>query len=343
MLLLNLGGPETLKDVKPFLYNLFADDSIIRLPPQGKHRLPWYLLGTLVHSLHTSPPILLPTDAVPSCSPLPAEASSMAAVHLARLQECRGVREDWWRLTLAAYHGGAGQRTGCCLASKGTGGQCVCGHAVLEALHRRRCGTGKPAILRITAMLYITAVLLQMLECGMATTASVSHTTHSAHTIPACQHPPHLDQHLVCHMRCDVTDVMPQVKKDGITKLVVIPLYPQFSISTSASSLRLFEEMLDTDPALQGLSHIVIASWYWRKGYLQAMTELIADELPRFPDPKSVQVIALVHPLRAHLRWTAAVSAGAVPACAWRSAMAHLLLHMLQPVCDTLVYIICTP
>ncbi|TYH83899.1 hypothetical protein ES332_D02G163000v1 [Gossypium tomentosum] len=31
-LLLNLGGPETLKDVQPFLYNLFADLDIIRLP-----------------------------------------------------------------------------------------------------------------------------------------------------------------------------------------------------------------------------------------------------------------------------------------------------------------------
>lgn len=32
MLLLNLGGPETLDDVQPFLYNLFADPDIIRLP-----------------------------------------------------------------------------------------------------------------------------------------------------------------------------------------------------------------------------------------------------------------------------------------------------------------------
>ena len=38
MLLLNLGGPETLDDVQPFLYNLFADDSIIRLPPYGAPR-----------------------------------------------------------------------------------------------------------------------------------------------------------------------------------------------------------------------------------------------------------------------------------------------------------------
>ena len=34
VLLLNLGGPETLDDVEPFLYNLFRDPDIIRLPRQ---------------------------------------------------------------------------------------------------------------------------------------------------------------------------------------------------------------------------------------------------------------------------------------------------------------------
>jgi|TARA_B110000090_G_scaffold48082_1_gene54786 ferrochelatase len=33
VLLLNLGGPEKTKDVEGFLYNLFADPDIIRLPP----------------------------------------------------------------------------------------------------------------------------------------------------------------------------------------------------------------------------------------------------------------------------------------------------------------------
>ena len=32
VLLLNLGGPETMGDVEGFLYNLFADPDIIRLP-----------------------------------------------------------------------------------------------------------------------------------------------------------------------------------------------------------------------------------------------------------------------------------------------------------------------
>ncbi|CAL9085569.1 unnamed protein product [Musa textilis] len=32
VLLLNLGGPETLNDVQPFLFNLFADPDILQLP-----------------------------------------------------------------------------------------------------------------------------------------------------------------------------------------------------------------------------------------------------------------------------------------------------------------------
>ena len=58
VLLLNLGGPETLADVQPFLYNLFADDSIIRLPPYGAFSkpptLPRQAAGCMCHVLlHT--------------------------------------------------------------------------------------------------------------------------------------------------------------------------------------------------------------------------------------------------------------------------------------------------
>lgn len=38
-------------------------------------------------------------------------------------------------------------------------------------------------------------------------------------------------------------DAINQIKKDGITRLVVLPLYPQFSISTSGYSLRLLESI----------------------------------------------------------------------------------------------------
>jgi protoporphyrin/coproporphyrin ferrochelatase len=47
VLLLNLGGPERIQDVGPFLYNLFADPEIIRLPnPALQKPLAW-LISTL--------------------------------------------------------------------------------------------------------------------------------------------------------------------------------------------------------------------------------------------------------------------------------------------------------
>ncbi len=48
MNLLNLGGPETLDDVEHFLFNLFNDPDIIRLPGQGRIALP----GCAAYLLH---------------------------------------------------------------------------------------------------------------------------------------------------------------------------------------------------------------------------------------------------------------------------------------------------
>ena len=47
IVLLNLGGPERIQDVGPFLYNLFSDPEIIRLPiPALQKPLAW-LISTL--------------------------------------------------------------------------------------------------------------------------------------------------------------------------------------------------------------------------------------------------------------------------------------------------------
>ena len=44
VLLLNLGGPDRLEDVRPFLFNLFADPEIIRLPfPWLQKPLAWWI------------------------------------------------------------------------------------------------------------------------------------------------------------------------------------------------------------------------------------------------------------------------------------------------------------
>ena len=56
VVLLNLGGPERIQDVGPFLYNLFADPEIIRLPSPALQKPLAWLISTLRSCLlYTSP------------------------------------------------------------------------------------------------------------------------------------------------------------------------------------------------------------------------------------------------------------------------------------------------
>jgi ferrochelatase len=125
-----------------------------------------------------------------------------------------------------------------------------------------------------------------------------------------------------------------QIEADGVDELVVLPLYPQYSVSTSGSSLSFLREEFEKDPELWGdvwgnavstkfggvgaataaapattagttpyvskygasakaaraakkppLVHAAIPAWYKRPGYLKAMAGLISKELEGFtPD-----------------------------------------------------------
>ncbi|MBE9130142.1 MULTISPECIES: ferrochelatase [unclassified Coleofasciculus] len=90
-------------------------------------------------------------------------------------------------------------------------------------------------------------------------------------------------------------EAIARIKRDGIEQLVILPLYPQFSISTSGSSFRLLEKLWQEDPRLNQIEYTVIPSWYKQPGYLQAMADLIAQELNRFPNPESAHIFFSAH------------------------------------------------
>ena len=191
VLLLNLGGPERIQDVGPFLYNLFADPEIIRLPlPQLQKPLAW-LISTL-----------------------------------------RSRRSQ------AAY---------------------------------RSIGGGSP-LRRITDQ---QAKVLQ---------SELRHRSIDATTYVAMRywHP-------------FTESAVGDIKADGIDEVVVLPLYPQFSISTSGSSFRLLERIREDDPAFAALPLRAIGSWYNHPRYLQAMAELIDRTIDQTPAPAEAHVFFSAH------------------------------------------------
>ena len=191
VLLLNLGGPERIEDVRPFLFNLFSDPEIIRLPfPWLQKPLAWFI------SLSRSRRSEANYQLIGGGSPL------------------RRITQE--------------QAT-----------------ALQETLHRRD----------IDATVYI----------GMR-----------------YWHP-------------FTEEAVARIKRDRLDRLVILPLYPQFSISTSGSSFRLLELLRQQDEGFRHLDYTVVPSWYRRPGYLKTMAELIAQELDRHPNPDQVHVFFSAH------------------------------------------------
>ncbi len=191
VLLLNLGGPEKIEDVRPFLYNLFSDPEIIRLPfPWLQKPLAWFI-------------------------------STMRSKK----------SED----------------------------------------NYSEIGGGSP-------LLQITEAQAQALQ----DTLSADETEIKVYVGMRYWHP-------------FTEEAIEEIKKDNIDKLVILPLYPQFSISTSGSSFRVIEEMWRKDSQLKNIEYTIIPSWYDHPQYLKAMANLIKQELEQFEHPEKVQIFFSAH------------------------------------------------
>ncbi len=191
VLLMNLGGPERIKDVGPFLYNLFSDPEIIRLPiPAFQKPLAW-LISTL-----------------------------------------RSTKSQ------QAY----------------------------EAI-----GGGSP-LRRITEQ-QARELQSELRSRGFEATSYVAMRYWHPFTESA------------------VADI----KADGINQVVVLPLYPHFSISTSGSSFRELNRLRKTDSSFNNLSIRCIRSWFDQSGYIQSMSELIVKQVTSCEEPKEVHICFTAH------------------------------------------------
>jgi len=82
-------------------------------------------------------------------------------------------------------------------------------------------------------------------------------------------------------------EALDEIRRDGRDTLVVVPLYPQYSVSTSGSSLRVLQEeffaQLETW-APPRMRHTVVPAWYHREGYSDAVARLVNDEIAGFTE-----------------------------------------------------------
>jgi ferrochelatase len=197
VLLFNLGGPETLRDVRPFLYNLFSDPEIFHIKNDLLRKSLAWLIATL------------------------------------RQGKSRNLY--------------------------------------------RQIGGGSP-LRRITE----------------EQAAALSDALHSGN----------MEASVYVGMRCwkpSIDDAVDRILKDEITHLVLLPLFPQYSVTTTGSCLKYFRA-LETKLGLPSKMRIsAIETWFDDALYIESMTELIEKSLAAFPveDKGSVLLLYSAHSIPA--------------------------------------------
>ena len=186
VLLFNLGGPERLEDVRPFLYNLFSDPEIIHI----KSDLLRKLLAWLIASIR------------------------------------QGKSRDLYR----------------------------------------QIGGGSP-LRRITE------------DQAAALSAAMSSRNMASHVYVG--------------MRCwkpSIDEAVDQILKDGITRLVLLPLFPQYSVTTTGSCLKYFQALNDKLELSSKMEISAIDSWFDEPLYIESMAELIEKGLQEFSRTKHEKI-----------------------------------------------------
>jgi ferrochelatase len=75
-----------------------------------------------------------------------------------------------------------------------------------------------------------------------------------------------------------IEDIIPEIHKDGIRKLIALSLYPQYSVTTSGSSISKLKEVI----ADYQIETTYISSWHDHPLYIEALVDVIKKGLDSF-------------------------------------------------------------
>ena len=191
VLLFNLGGPETLQDVKPFLYRLFSDPEIIRIKWGPARKALAYTIATL------------------------------------RRKKSEG--------------------------------------------YYRQIGGGSP-LRRLTE------------EQALALAGELRARGRDVETFVG-----------MCTWHPFLSEAADRIEKSDIESLIILPLFPQYSVTTTGSGFSALRSLIDSRPSFKKLAVQWVCSWADQPSYIGSFEQSIRRELAKFNNPDSVHLLFSAH------------------------------------------------
>lgn len=105
-------------------------------------------------------------------------------------------------------------------------------------------------------------------------------------------------------MRCwkpTIDEAVEQMRHDGITQLVALPLFPQFSVTTTGSCFGYFRSVARRTGLDRTARISYVDAWYSEPLYTESMAESIENGLRGFsdPDPQRIRLLYSAHSIPA--------------------------------------------
>jgi ferrochelatase len=90
-------------------------------------------------------------------------------------------------------------------------------------------------------------------------------------------------------------ETLDRIEKSNVRRLVILPLFPQFSVTTTGSGFALLKQLIERRPRIKQLNTSWVRSWHDHPTYIASFTDLVQRELAKFKDPDAAHLLFSAH------------------------------------------------
>ena len=103
----------------------------------------------------------------------------------------------------------------------------------------------------------------------------------------------------MCTWHPFLREAIDKIEKANIDSLVILPLFPQYSVTTTGSGFAVLRQLIDRHPEFKKRDVQWIRSWPDHPTYIQSFVQSIQRELDKFDNPEKVHLIFSAHSIPA--------------------------------------------
>jgi ferrochelatase len=99
----------------------------------------------------------------------------------------------------------------------------------------------------------------------------------------------------MCTWRPFLSEAVERIAQSGIDRLVILPLFPQYSFTTTRAGFEVLKQLLGRSPRLKTTNTKWVSTWAEHPAYVEAFALAIERDLATFSDPGSVHLLFSAH------------------------------------------------